>query len=83
MYCTVMYCTVVYCTLLDCTVLYCTVLLPPGGNPIAVNKYININVITLFDSIEILLRQERCIYEINNFVIILWLFICIRTAVVV
>jgi hypothetical protein len=23
-----------------CTVLYCTVLLPPGDNPIAVNKYI-------------------------------------------
>ena len=22
----------------------CTVLLPPGGNPIAVNKYVNINI---------------------------------------
>ena len=27
---------------LYCTVLYCTVLLPPGFNPIAVNKYINV-----------------------------------------
>jgi len=27
-----------------CTVLYCTVLLPPGDNPIAANKYININI---------------------------------------
>jgi len=26
-----------------CTVLYCTVLLPPGVNPIAVNKYIRIS----------------------------------------
>jgi hypothetical protein len=25
----------------------CTVLLPPGVNPIAVNKYININIFTL------------------------------------
>jgi hypothetical protein len=38
--CTVLYCTVLYCTVLYCTVLYCTVLLPPGGYPIAVNKYI-------------------------------------------
>ena len=28
------------CAVLYCTVLYCTVLLPPGDNPIAVNKYI-------------------------------------------
>jgi len=27
-------------------VLMCTVLLQPGDNPIAVNKYININVLT-------------------------------------
>jgi hypothetical protein len=38
--CTVLYCTVLYCTVLYCTVLYCTVPLPPGGNPIAVDKYI-------------------------------------------
>ena len=25
----------------------CTVLLPPGDNPIAVNKYININIISI------------------------------------
>jgi len=31
---------VLYCTVLYCTVLYCTVLLPPGGYPISVNKYI-------------------------------------------
>ena len=40
LYCPVLYCTVQYCTVLYCTVLYCTVLLPPGDNPIAVNKYI-------------------------------------------
>jgi hypothetical protein len=39
-YCTVLYCTVLYCTVRYCTVLYCTVLLPPGDNPIAVNKNI-------------------------------------------
>jgi hypothetical protein len=32
---------VLFCVLFVCKcVLYCTVLLPPGGNPIAVNKYI-------------------------------------------
>jgi hypothetical protein len=24
--------------------MYCTVLLPPGGYPVAINKYININI---------------------------------------
>jgi len=28
----------------EITVLLCTVLLPPGANPIAVNKYIDINI---------------------------------------
>jgi len=36
---------VLYCTVLYCTVLYCTVLLPPGVNPIAVNKYIKMEVL--------------------------------------
>jgi hypothetical protein len=44
LYCTVLHCTVLYCTVLYGTVLYCTVLLPPGANPIAVNKYINTNI---------------------------------------
>jgi len=42
LYCTVLYCTVLYCTVLYCTVLYCTAL-PPGFNPIAVNKIYSIN----------------------------------------
>jgi hypothetical protein len=41
LYCTVLYCILLYCTVLYCTVLYCTVLLPPGVNPIAVNKYVH------------------------------------------
>jgi len=40
LYFIVLYCTVLYCTVLYYTVLYCTVPLPPGGNSIAVNKYI-------------------------------------------
>ena len=49
LYCTVLYCTVLCCAVLCCTVLYCAVLccavlLPPGVNPIAVNKYVNINI---------------------------------------
>jgi len=36
-----MYC--LFCVVLCIVCVYmCTVLLPPGGNPIAVNKYINI-----------------------------------------
>ena len=27
-----------------CANVYCTVLLPPGDNPVAVNKYIDINI---------------------------------------
>ena len=54
LYCIVLYCTVLYCTVLYCTVLYCTVPLPLSVYPIAVDKYIDINI-----KILILIRNFR------------------------
>jgi hypothetical protein len=55
---------VLYCTVLYSTVLHCTVLLPPGVNPIAVNKYIKINInINIFF---INLYCEHIVLRVNN-----------------
>jgi len=48
-------CLVVICVVL-CTVCVCKCVLPPGDDPIAVNKYININyssIILPFDSVHV------------------------------
>jgi len=45
----------------------CTVLLPPGVNPIAVNKYTNINIDILISiSIQILRREVMLAVEIKK-----------------
>jgi hypothetical protein len=50
----------------------CTVLLPPGVNPIAVNKYININIdinINIATG-DIIKQQVRHSIESNNFLVL-------------
>jgi hypothetical protein len=41
----------------------CTVKLPPGGNPIAVNKYININIL---DITLVVVKSGVCIGTMIN-----------------
>ena len=51
------YCVALLLFVLSYVLIVCTVPLPPGVNPIAVDKYININIVS------VTVRKKKLIYE--------------------